>query len=416
MIINLLPVTAAPRFRESFDPQWRFHLGDATGAAEASYPDAAWRELDLPHDFSVEGEFSRTNASGTGFLPGGIAWYRKAFVVPRNWRDKLVSIEFDGVAMNSEVWINGHYLGKRPSPYATFNYDLTPHLRPGQTNVIAVRVDHSQIADSRWYVGSGIYRHVWLIGTDKVHVARHGVQVTTPAVSAESAEVQIQTRVQNQAAATDLEVVTELFGPDNKRVARGSARSHVEAGEEKVFSQTLNIPRPQRWSPDNPALYRAVTTVRSGRREADELSTPFGIRSIRFDAQQGFFLNDMPAKFKGICIHHDGGILGAAVPDKVLERRLRIAREIGCNAIRTSHNPMAPEFYDLCDRLGLMVMDEAFDEWTGAKRKWVEGWNAGDAVAARDRGLLRRMGRGRPAGNGDARPQSSQHHFVEHRQ
>ncbi len=373
-----LIAATAPRFRENFDFDWRFHLGDVSEASQAAFEDKSWRELNVPHDFSAEGEFSRTNASGTAYLPGAIGWYRKHFLAPSAWKEKLVSMEFDGVAMNSEVWINGHYLGKHPYAYSTFGYDLTPYLRFGETNVIAVRVDHSQIADSRWYMGSGIYRHVWLIATEKMHVARHGVFITAPNVSAQNATVEIQTQIQNETARSErIKLITELFAPNGEVKQRLTNEVSLSPKGDSLVTQTSNMAAPALWSPDFPNLYRARTIVRSDNQTLDETETPFGIRSIRFDAQQGFFLNGQPMKFKGICAHHDAGVLGAAVPDKVLERRLRLAKEIGCNAVRTSHNPMVPELYELCDRLGLMVMDEAFDEWTGAKHKWLEGWNRG---------------------------------------
>ncbi len=368
----------SPRVREKFDFDWRFQSGDVAAASAPEYSDASWRKLDVPHDFSIEGDFSRTNASGTAFLPTGIAWYRKSFNVPANWKNKSVEIEFDGVSMNSQVWINGHLLGNRPYAFSSFAYELTPYLKPGATNVIAVRVDHSENADSRFYIGSGIYRHVWLVATEPVHVARHGVYVTTPDASSDSASVEIQTRVQNaNTNACDVELITKLVAPNGRVVGQISSKAHIAGMADESIKQDVNIAHPKLWSPDGPALYQAVTTVRIGRKTVDSLETPFGIRSIRFDAQTGFFLNGQPMKFNGICMHHDAGALGAAVPDAVLERRLLLAKEIGCNAIRTSHNPMAPELYDLCDRLGLMVMDEAFDEWTGAKNKWITGRNNG---------------------------------------
>ena len=368
----------SPRVRQSFDFNWRFHLGDVPAASAPGFADAAWRQLDVPHDFSAEGEFAPTNASGTAYLPGGIGWYRKSFTVPADWEDKVVSIEFDGVSMNSQVWINGHLLGQRPYPYSSFAYDLTPYLHIGGTNVLVVRADHNEIADSRYYVGSGIYRHVWLLATDKIHVPRHGFYITTPRVSAESAEVRIETAVQNQTPdVAEVELITRLIAPDGKVVGEVSNQARIGARNDWSAEQHAEIARPKLWSPDMPALYEAVTIVRAGGKTVDSLKTTFGVRSIRFDAQTGFFLNGEPMKFKGICMHHDAGAVGAAVPDKMLERRLRLAKEIGCNAIRTSHNPMAPELYDLCDRLGLMVMDEAFDEWTGPKHKWIEGRNVG---------------------------------------
>jgi beta-galactosidase len=368
----------SPRVREKFDFDWRFQPGDIAEASAPEYQGASWRKLDVPYDFSVEGDFSRSNASGTAFLPTGIAWYRKSFNVPADWKNKTVEIEFDGVSMNSQVWINGHLLGNRPYAFSSFAYELTPFLKTGATNVIAVRVDHSENADSRFYVGSGIYRHVWLIATEQVHVARHGVYVTTPDVSSDSASAQIETRVQNASTnAQEVELITKLVAPNGRVVGQISSKAHIAGMTDEPFKQDVNIIHPKLWSPDSPALYQAVTTVRIGRKTVDSLETTFGVRSIRFDAQTGFFLNGQPMKFKGICMHHDAGALGAAVPDAVLERRLRLAKEIGCNAIRTSHNPMAPELYDLCDRLGLMVMDEAFDEWTGAKNKWITGRNNG---------------------------------------
>lgn len=344
------------RLELNFDPQWRFHLGDVESAEAAHFNDSAWRQIDVPHDFNREGEFSPTNASCTAFLPGGIGWYRKAFLAPEAWRAKQVHIEFDGVAMNGEVWINGEFLGKRPYAYSTFNYDLTPHIRLNTTNVIAVRVDHSVAADSRWYVGSGIYRHVWLIVTGPVHLARHGVFVTTPQVTAERSRVDVETQVQNESdTSKEVELVTELFAPDGRSVGRLSNRTNLTAQGQAKFQQQVEVATPALWSPDSPALYRAVSTVRRAAETVGSLETTFGIRSIRFTAQEGFFLNGQRTSFKGICMHHDGGVVGAAVPEKVLERRLKLAKEIGCNAIRASHNPMAPEFYALCDQLGLMV-------------------------------------------------------------
>jgi beta-galactosidase len=377
----LLHAETSPRIHEKFDFDWRFQTGDIAEASAPDFNDATWRHLDVPHDFSVEGEFSRTNASGTGYLPTGIAWYRKTFAVPGAWKGKTVAIEFDGVSMNSEVWINGHLLGKRPYAYSSFAYELTPYLKVGGTNVIAVRVDHSEKADSRYYVGSGIYRHVWLTATEPVHVERHGAYVTTPQVSADRASVQIQTQVQNQTAdPREVEVVTKLIAPNGKVVGQVSGKINIRGMGEGTLAYQTEIARPKLWSPDSPALYQADTTIRIAGKTVDSLETTFGVRSIRFDAQTGFFLNGEPMKFKGICMHHDAGALGAAVPDAVLERRLRLAKKIGVNAFRTSHNPMAPEFYDLCDRLGLMVMDEAFDEWTGAKNKWITGRNNGTPV------------------------------------
>jgi beta-galactosidase len=381
--ITISYAATSPRLHQTFDFDWSFHLGDEPDAAQPEFADQSWRRLDVPHDFSAEGNFSPTNFSCTGFLPGGIAWYRKTFVAPADWKGKLVSVQFDGVSMNSKVWINGQFLGERPYAYSTFAYDLTPYLKFGGTNIIAVRVDHSAVDDSRWYTGSGIYRHVWLMAAEKIHVARHGVYVTAPEVSAKTARVEIQTRVQNQTDAdAEVELVTDLLGPNDRRIRSITSKEIIPAKGEKVFTQSAEVASPKLWSPESPMLYTAASKVFIGKHATDNLQTSFGIRSIRFDARQGFFLNGQPMKFKGVCLHHDAGALGAAVPDKVLERRLRLLKATGCNAIRTSHNPPAPEMLDMCDRLGFLVMDEAFDEWTGTKHKWLQGWNAGTPSVA----------------------------------
>ena len=371
---------AAPRLRQTFDFDWRFHLGDVPAASAQNFHDGDWRALDVPHDFSREGDFSETNDSCTAFLPAGIGWYRKSFVVPADWHDKLVSVQFDGVSEDSKVWVNGHFLGERPYAYSTFAYDLTPWLTFGGTNVLAVRCDRSALDDSRWYPGSGIYRHVWLTATGKIHVAQNGIYITTPEVATDKAQFVIQTRAQNKTGVNaNAELVTEVFDPSGRKFLALTNEAELSAAGENNYTQQAQIVSPQLWSPDSPKLYTAATEVWAGGKVVDRLETKFGIRSIQFDAQHGFLLNGVQLKIKGVCLHDDAGALGVAVPDKVLERRLRLLKDIGCNAIRCSHNPKAPEFYDLCDRLGLLVMDEAFDEWTGAKSKWVRGWNVGTA-------------------------------------
>jgi beta-galactosidase/beta-glucuronidase len=370
--------SAAPRIVQPFDFDWRFHLGDVPNASAPEFSDRDWRLLNVPHDFSREGDFSQTNASCTAFLPGGIGWYRKTFVVPADWQNKVVRVQFDGVSMRSHVWINGHEVGGWPYAYSTFELDLTPYVNFGRTNVIAVRVDRSAVDDSRWYPGSGIERHVWLVAMEKVHVAQNGIYITTPQVALDKAEVAIQTQIENESpAGADVELSTEIFSPRGKKVLVLKSAAAMVANGVTDFSQTNEIVAPSHWSPHSPLLYTAVTTVRAGGRLVDEVRTQFGIRSADFDAQRGFTLNGKPLKIKGVCLHDDAGALGCAVPDATLERRLVLLKGIGCNAIRCSHNPKAPEFYDICDRLGLLVMDEAFDEWTGAKNKWIEGWNTG---------------------------------------
>jgi len=362
-----------------YDPGWKFHLGDIAGAYESGFDDRTWRAIDLPHDWSIELPFDARFASGTGYLPGGIGWYRKSFSLPAFGKGKRASIRFDGVYMKSEVWINGHELGKRPYGYVSFEYDLTPYLALDKSdNVIAVRVDHSDYADSRWYTGSGIYRHVWLTETNDVHIAPWGVFVTTPQVKKETAAVAVKTRVVNQSdQAQDVVLKSIISDPAGRMVANVETRHAVNARAEYQFEQTAGISDPKLWSPGNPYLYKVVSHLMTAGKIIDEASTTLGIRTILFDPDKGFFLNGTKTILKGVCIHHDAGGLGAAVPDQVLYRRLQLLKEMGCNAIRTSHNPPAPELLDMCDSLGFLVMDEAFDEWAKPKKKWIEGWNAG---------------------------------------
>lgn len=326
--------------------------------------DAGWRQVDLPHDWSIEGPYSQKNASGTGFLPGGIAWYRKTFPLPESARGRKISIRFDGVYRDSTVWINGKNVGTRPYGYSSFEYDLTPYLRVGgASNLIAVRVDHSVIADSRWYPGSGIYRHVWLNFTGPVHIAPWGAYITTPVASEAEALVSVETRLVNDTAAeVRATVVTAIVDERDEEVGAAKEEQPVSAHKERTIAQQVAVARPSLWSPDQPRLYTAVSRIFVQGKLVDEQRTPFGIRSFYFSPDKGLILNGRPTKMKGVCIHHDLGALGAAFFAEALERRLKSFKEMGVNAIRCSHNPMAPEFYDLCDRLGFLVMDEAFDE------------------------------------------------------
>jgi len=376
-----LPAFAANgvRSRLNFDLGWKFFEGDAPGAEAPAFHDSAWRKLNLPHDWSIEGPYAATNAAGTGYLPGGIGWYRKSFPLAAGDRPRRFFIDFDGVYRDSDVWINGHALGHRPYGYSSFEYELTPYLNfGGAPNVLAVRVDHSEFADSRWYTGSGIYRHVWLVSTQPVHVAHWGTYIYTPLVSPSEALVTIEARAVNQLPRDALVRLTaSVEDPAGKELASSSSESRVPAGVTAEFVQQPVVPNPALWSTTSPTLYTAVVRVYADGQLADEYRTPFGIRTLRFDADRGFFLNGISTKLKGVCIHHDLGALGSAFSEAALERRLKTLKSIGVNAIRCSHNPMAPELYDLCDRLGLLVLDEAFDEWTAGKHKWIAGWNRG---------------------------------------
>lgn len=377
-----------PREHASFDFGWRFVRADVPGAEAAAFDDSSWRALDLPHDWSIEGPYDEqapTRGSG-GYLPTGIAWYRKTFTLPESARGQRVAIQFDGVYQHSTVWINGHELGAWPYGYSSFQHELTPHLHFGSApNVIAVRVDNSAQPNSRWYSGSGIYRHTWLTITDPLHIAPWGVFVTTPEIAPEHATVVVRTRVINQRLAGErVEIRTRLLGPAAPGAQQASAPAEepaaaraleIEAGAEREIETALVVHAPRLWSPQSPALYRAVSEIRRGGKLVDAVETVFGIRRVEFDVDRGLLLNGEHVKLNGMCVHHDGGAVGAAVPEAVLERRLRLLQEMGCNAIRTSHNPMAPEFYDLCDRLGIFVMDEAFDEWTIRKPQIQSGYS-----------------------------------------
>jgi len=378
LALLVAPYTPAAAQRERatlpFDRAWRFHLGDVPGAQEGTFDDSGWRTLNLPHDWSIEGEFSDTNPAGAGggALPGGVGWYRKTFSVAERDAGRLVFVEFDGVYRNSEVWINGHYLGKRPYGYSSFSYELTPHLRYGRAgNVIAVRVDNSQQPNSRWYSGSGIYRHVRLVTTDPVHVDHWGSYVTTPEVTAASARVTIRTTVRNASQADQpITLRTVLYDAAGKEVAAASAEARVPRDSVTDIAQDLVIRSPALWSLERPYLYRAVSRVLCGGRTCDDYSTPFGVRTFVFDPDRGFILNGKQLKIRGVCLHHDLGALGAAVNTRALERQLQIMRDMGVNALRTSHNPPAPELLDLTDRMGFIVLDEAFDMWKKEKTKY----------------------------------------------
>lgn len=362
------------RKSENFCKDWKFQLGEVTNGQEPGLDDAQWRTLDLPHDWSIEGEFSKDHPAtpGGGALPGGIGWYRKTFAIPESAKDKLVFIEFDGVYRNSEVWINGQYLGKRSYGYSSFRYEITPFIKySDEKNILAVKVDNSQQPNSRWYSGSGIYRNVWLVTTEKVHVDHWGTFVTTPEVSEQSAKVSIQTKVRN-ASPQDQSITmkTTVFDQNGKQVTAVKSASVAFKDSVCEIVQQLTVRNPVLWSIESPQLYQAVTTIGCNGRVCDEYETTFGIRTFSFDVDQGFFLNGKPVKLKGVCNHHDLGCLGAAVNRRALQRQLEIMKDMGVNSIRTSHNPPAPELLDLCDEMGFIVMDEAFDMWKKKKTEY----------------------------------------------
>ena len=360
----------SPRRTESFNSSWQFYPGDMPEASNRLFDDHLWRTLDLPHDWAIEGDFSEEHPSGSGggALPGGIGWYRKSFKLNKSDEGKKIFIDFDGVYMNSDVWINGLHLGHRPYGYISFRYDLTPHLQLDTENVIAVRVDNSEQPNSRWYSGCGIYRNVWMTSVDPVYVDLWGVFVTTPEVTKERAQVNVKTTVKNETAEkVNLRTETTVVDASGKQIALASVDGSLEALTSNEYEQELTVAEPQLWSPDSPTLYKLITRIFVDNRLTDEYETPLGIRTFTFDATKGFSLNGVPTKIKGVCMHHDLGCLGAAVNTRAIERQLEILREMGVNGIRTAHNPPAPELLQLCDRMGFIVMNETFDMWR--KRK-----------------------------------------------
>jgi beta-galactosidase len=363
------------RKRMLFNRDWRFHLGDVKQARKPGFNDHSWRKLDVPHDWSIEGKFSEKYATtdGEGDLPGGIGWYRKSFALPTSGKNKHFFIEFGGVYENSDVWINGHHLGNRPYGYSTFQYEMTPYLHFGKKkNELAVRVDNSEQSNSRWYSGSGINRHVWLIETRPIHVDHWGTVVTTPFIDSELASVSVKTTVKNESPDNGkITLKTIIFNPDHKKVAENTQLKTISSSSTGEFVQALNVSNPILWSTDHPNLYKAVSTLESEGKMLDRYETIFGIRYFRFDADSGFYLNGKPLKLKGMCDHHNClGPLGNVQNTSAMVRRLKLLKKMGCNAFRTSHNPPAQEWLDLADRMGFLVMDEAFDCWDLGKNEY----------------------------------------------
>ena len=362
----------------SFDDSWKFSLGDDSLARYPAFDDSKWRILDLPHDWSIEGDFSQKNPTtqAEGGLPAGIGWYRKTFKLPVSSQSKNIFIDFDGVYHNSEVWINGHYLGKRPNGYISFSYDLSPYLKfGGQNNVVAVKVDNSDQPNSRWYSGSGIYRNVWLTTLGKTYFTKWGTFITTPKITAGSATIHVSTTI--MPGYNNLSLKTVVVGENGKIIA--SALSPVKNADDTIVTfaeRDITIKTPRLWSTDHPYLYQVSLQILHNGKVLDNYTVHTGIRSFNFDANTGFSLNGVRMKIKGVCMHHDLGALGAAVNTSAIERQLQLLKNMGCNAIRTSHNPPAPEFLDLCDRMGFLVMDEAFDMWSKKKSKhdYHEDW------------------------------------------
>lgn len=402
-LLSALPAIAQNKPGRStvdFNKDWRFQLGSDSSAIDVQYDDSQWRKLNLPHDWSIEGMFSKDHLATNqgGALPGGTGWYRKSFTLPASWTARNVAIEFDGVHRNSSVWINGVFLGQWPYGYTAFRYDLTKHLKKfPAVNVIAVRVDNSQQPNSRWYTGSGIYRDVRLVTTGEIAFEPNGIFITTKISgekNGERATVSISSLFRSsQMAKSNLVLIHTLHDRNGKLLATnrqtvnaGTSVSHHEA------SKAFVIARPQKWSVDHPYLYTVKSKLVSKEKVVDEVSTRIGLRDFYFDEKKGFFLNGEALPIRGVCMHHDLGALGAAFNKAAAIRQLRILKEMGCNAIRTAHNPPAAAFLDLCDEMGFLVMDEAFDMWQKRKNRFdyhldFKAWHKKDleAMVLRDR-------------------------------
>ncbi|HLN55835.1 MAG TPA: beta-galactosidase GalB [Bacteroidales bacterium] len=402
----------SPRTRESFNEGWKFvKFFNENGSAAtldvepadlqaAAVDDSKWRTLDLPHDWAIEGPFSDTLENNTGLLPWkGIGWYRKHFTLDNTEKNKRIYIDFDGAMAYAEVWLNGKYVGGWPYGYTSFRLDLTPYAEFGKENVIAVRLDTKKW-DSRWYPGAGIYRNVWLVKTRPIHVSYNGLYCTTPEITADHAVTSVQAEVENHLGQpATISMKTSIYKIDEKGQTSGSPVAEsvspdaiMQANDKHVFRLDLTVKQPALWSLENPQLYRVVTTITHGDHTADVCETTMGFRTLQFTARDGFLLNGKRVEVKGVCNHHDLGALGAAFNVRAAERQIEILKDMGCNAIRTSHNPPAPELLELCDRMGMLVQVEAFDAWkTGKKRndynKLFYAWHDEDirAMVRRDR-------------------------------
>jgi beta-galactosidase len=382
--------------RQSFDANWRFHLGEQPFAAWMGINDAGWPQITLPHDWSIglqRGPDQPCGNSG-GYFPMGRGWYRRHIEVPEAWRGKRVLVEFEGIYMNAELWLDEQYLGRHPYGYTSFIVDLTPHLKYGADNVLTVSVDNTHQINSRWYSGSGIYRRAWLMVADALHIAPWGLCVTTPVVTGEHAIVRAMTTLVNDgAAAQTVTLRSRVVAPDGTTVVQAEDPVNMAAGATTDVRQELSVPAPQLWSPDAPNLYRLVTEAAGADGAVvDAAETLLGIRTIALDPARGFLLNGAPLKLKGGCVHHDNGVLGAASYDRAEERKVEIHKASGFNAIRCAHNPPAPAFLDACDRLGMLVIDEAFDCWRVGKNVGdyhvaFDAWQADDiaSMVRRDR-------------------------------
>lgn len=366
------------------DSAWRFIQSDVPGAQLPDYNDSSWQQVCVPHDWAISGNFNmnidlqyvkviedgdktaKLRTGRTGALPMfGVGWYRRVLPIESTDKDKRIFIEFDGAMRLAKVYLNGHFVGERPYGYSSFSFDVTKYITFGKKNVLAVRLENKP-ESSRWYTGAGIYRNVRLVKTSSIHVDHWGTQITTPVITAKEGTVNIKTTITGEERnASKLKLVTEIYDPAGVKV--GANVSELTMNQHVAVNQTVKIRKPKLWSIETPVVYRVKSKVYLANNQVDEYESTFGFRSLRFDKDEGFFLNGKPVKIKGVCLHHDLGPVGAAVNRRATERQLMLMKEMGANAIRTSHNPPSPELLNLCDSLGLMVMDEAFDEWEMGK-------------------------------------------------
>ena len=369
------------RIIEDFNKNWNFKLGDHPDAIQANFSTADWRTLQLPHDWSIEGAFDKDSKTkqAQGFLPAGKGWYRKTFTVPASFKSKTIWIEFDGVFKNSEVFINGHSLGIRPNGYISFSYDLSEFLNFGQPNIIAVKVDNDAQPNSRWYTGSGIYRNVRLVIAEKLHVDEWGTFVTTPEISKEKASVHLEVKIKNASEnQKEFKLVSSILDKKNDEVAKVESIEKIASNSSSTTIQNFTLKKPILWDTENPYLYKIVTKIYEKETLVDNYETPLGVRFFDFDAEKGFSLNGKPMKILGVCLHHDNGALGAVENIHAVKRKLVLMKEMGVNAVRMSHNPHSLEMMQLCDEMGFIVQDEAFDVWKKKKvtNDYHKDWDA----------------------------------------
>lgn len=360
------PEMADPARSLNFDGGWKFHLGDADGAQAMDYADGAWRDVTLPHDYSIEQDFTPTAQGESGYLPGGIGWYRKTFTAPVDYAGKHITLDFDGAYMNTEVYVNGTKVGTNPYGYNPFSFDITDLVRPGQKNVVAVKTNN-KIPSSRWYSGSGIFRDVWLTVTNPLHIAKNGVQITTPDLAKGSGRTDVRTTVENGTSKDQTIELRQTVKNGAQKKKFRSSKYTVPAGKTRTFAMSFDVKNPKLWSPETPEVYTMTTELLVDGKPVDKVSNDYGYKWIKIDNNKGFFLNGKPLKLKGVCLHHDQGALGAVANRAAIERQIQMMKKMGCNSIRTSHNPPSAEFIDLCNKYGILVLDEMYDGWHANK-------------------------------------------------